>query len=278
MNVVILGCGYVGSAVARYWTQTLGLTVTATTTTPSKIQTLTPIAHQVKVIRGNDAEGLKSILDGQEVILLTVAAQGRIRDAQAYREAYLETARTLASILPGLPAVQQLIYTSTYPVYGDQKGAVVDESSPVYPASENSKILVETEETLLSLANDRFKVCILRLGGIYGPGREVAKIFSRIAGKTRPGKGHSPTHWVHLDDIVGVIEFIRKNQLNGLYNLVDQSNYTTRELIDLVCEKHGLDPIIWDESQPDQRTYNVTVSNQKILQAGYQFIHPQTLI
>ena len=48
--------------------------------------------------------------------------------------------------------------------------------------------------------------------------------------------------------------------------------------MDLVCEKHDLDPIIWDKSQPNQSPYNVKVSNQKIIDAGYQFLHPYTLI
>ena len=92
MKVTILGCGYVGTAVARYWTQTIGLTVTATTTTPEKSQSLKVVANDVEVVKGNDKSQLRAILQGQEVILLSVAAQGRIRDAQAYQQAYLENA------------------------------------------------------------------------------------------------------------------------------------------------------------------------------------------
>ena len=77
---------------------------------------------------------------------------------------------------------------------------------------------------------------------------------------------------------MGAIELTRQHQLDGIYNLVDQSNHTIRDLVNLICKKHNLDPIIWDESQPNKASYNVKVSNQKILEAGYQFIHPQTLI
>jgi nucleoside-diphosphate-sugar epimerase len=276
MNVTILGCGYVGTAVAQYWTQTMGFNVTATTTTPEKIQSLNPVANTVEVVRGNDPIRLKSILKDQEVVLLSVAAQGRTRDAQAYQQAYLETAETLAKILPELPEIKQLIYTSSFAVYGNQNGAKVDENSPAFPGNENNEILLKTEETLLNLASKHLKICIIRLGGIYGLGREIHKIFSRIAGKTRPGDGKYITHWVHLDDIVGVIEFVRQNQLDGLYNLVDQSNYTIRELVDSVCEKYNFEPIIWDESQPNKSPYNIKVLNQKLINAGYQFIHPQT--
>lgn len=54
MNVAIIGCGYVGKAVAHHWRQDLGLTVTATTTTPEKVPTLEKIAQRVVVVKGND--------------------------------------------------------------------------------------------------------------------------------------------------------------------------------------------------------------------------------
>jgi len=40
-------------------------------------------------------------------------------------------------------------------------------------------------------------VCILRLGGIYGPRRELVKIFGRVAGTIRPGNGEDATNWIH---------------------------------------------------------------------------------
>lgn len=276
MNVAIIGCGYVGSAVSRYWSQTLGLTVTATTTTPQRVENLEKIANRAVVVNGNDAEGLKSVLQGQNTALLSVGAKGR--DPQAYQLAYQKTAQTLTTVLPQVPEVQQLIYTGSFGLYGDQNGATVDESSPVFPSSKNHEILHKTEQILLDIASENLKVCILRLGGIYGPGREIVKIFSRMFGTTQPGNGRYPTNWIHLDDIVGAIEFARQNQLEGIYNLVDNSTLTRRELIDLMCEKHGVPGVNWDVSQPNNRPYNVRVSNQKIKEAGYQFVHPQTLV
>ena len=276
MNLAIIGCGYVGSAVSRYWSETLGLTVTATTTTPERVESLEKVAGRVAVVNGNDGEGLKSVLRGQNAVLLSVGAKGR--EPQAYQLAYQKTAQTLASVLPEVPEVKQLIYTGSFGLYGDQNGATVDENSPVFPSSKNHEILHKTEQILLGAASENLKVCILRLGGIYGPGREIVKIFSRMFGTAQPGNGRYPTAWIHLDDIVGAIEFARKNQLEGIYNLVDNSPLTRRELIDLMCEKHGLPNITWDVSQPNNRPYNVRVSNQKIREAGYQFVHPQTLV
>lgn len=180
--------------------------------------------------------------------------------------------------MPDVPEVQQIIYTGSYALYGDQQGAIVDETTPVTPVNENGQILHQTEQVLLGMMPESPKVCILRLGGIYGPGRELLKIWGRAAGATRAGDGSEPTNWVHLDDIVGAIEFVRQHQLSGIYNLVDDSQLTLRELTDNVYEQHNLPKIIWDTSKPSDRPYSVRVSNQKIRQAGYQFIHPQLLV
>lgn len=273
MKVAIVGCGYVGYQIARYWRQELSFFVTATTTTQEKVAALEAVAQTVVVVEGNDPEGLKAVLENQDTVLLSVGA----KNANTYQESYLHTAKTLVSVLQETPNVKQLIYTGTYSVYGDRNGEWVDETTPVAPANQNGEILAQTEEVLLSASNENRKVCILRLGGIYGPDRELVKIFGRAAGTTRPGNGADVTNWIHLDDIVAAIEFARKHQLEGIYNLVDDAHLTSRELLDRVFTQHNLPNVVWDESQKSTRPYNARVSNQKIKTAGYQLIHPQMI-
>ncbi|BAY10709.1 SDR family oxidoreductase [Calothrix sp. NIES-2098] len=273
MNIAIIGCGYVGCAVAQYWQEKANFVVTATTTSPTRVPVLEAVAQKVILTKGNDIEGLKSVLQNQDVILLSVAAKG----ADFYEEAYLQTAKTLVSILPEFSRIKQLIYTGSYSVYGDRNGEVVDEETTVLPSSPGAKILRETEEVLLSAANENLHVCILRLGGIYGTGRELIKIFGRFAGTTRSGNGNDITNWVHLDDIVGAIEFARQHNLQGIYNLVDDAHLISREFFDTLLTKHNLPQISWDASLQSNRQYNAWVSNQKIKDAGYQLKHPQMI-
>jgi len=274
MNVAIIGCGYVGKAIARLWHQELGLIVTATTTTPERVTTLKEVAQQVVVVNGNDPAGLLSVLQGQETVLLSIGAKG----ADVYEQTYLHTAQTLVSVLKQTPTVRQLIYTGSYAVYGDREGAWVDESSPVAPANSNGQILAQTEQALLSASSDDLNVCILRLGGIYGPGRELVKIFGRVAGTTRPGNGSDATNWIHLDDIVAAIEFARTRRLQGIYNLVDDAHLTSFELLSRICEQHSLPKVSWDSSSKSARPYNARVSNQKIKDAGYSLLHPEMMV
>jgi len=273
MNIAIIGCGYVGYVVAQYWQQNMAFVISATTTSPERVPALQPVAQRVVVTLGNDPNGLKTVLQNQDVVLLSVSAKG----ADVYEETYLQTAKTLVSVLQQTPSVRQLIYTGSYAVYGDRNGVWVDEETPLAPANVNAQILRKTEEVLLSASNENLRVCILRLGGIYGPDRELIKIFSRYAGTTRPGNGEDVTNWIHLDDIVGAIEFARRNRLQGVYNLVDDAHLPSREFLDTLFEKHSLPKVIWDASIKSNRPYNVWVSNQKIKDAGYELIHPQMI-
>ena len=265
-QAMILGCGYVGQAVAQHWQQQ-GISVTATTTTPARQAELDAVADQVAIWTGNDAAGLRSLLSGQTTVLVSVGAPS----ADAYEETYLQTAKTVAAVLAENASVRQVIYTGSYAVYGDQQGQWVDETTPVQPANAKGEILVATEQVLLDAATPERQVCVFRLGGICGPGRDVVKIFRRAAGSTRPGTGEDASNWIHLDDIVGAIDFARTHHLQGIYNLVHDVPLTTGELLDRVFTKYDLPPVTWDASQPSNRPYNARVSNQKLKQAGYQF-------
>ncbi|MFM7423655.1 MAG: NAD-dependent epimerase/dehydratase family protein [Elainella sp.] len=277
MNVTIIGCGYVGTAVAQQWQkqgqkqgQQQG-TVTVTTTSPSRLSQLESVANRAVLLSGSNLAGLQTLLADQQVVVLSVGA----RDRSAYEATYLTTAKNLVTALQTNATVQQVIYTSSYGVYGDHQGNWVTETSPLYPANRNGEILAETEQILLSAASEQRQICVLRLGGIYGPGRELIKIFGNVAGTTRPGDGSDVSNWVHLEDIVGAIDFARRQRLSGIYNLVQDEPISTGELFDQLFAKHGLPSVTWDSSQTSPRPYNAQVSNQKLRQAGYQFQHPR---
>ncbi|MEM6453382.1 MAG: NAD-dependent epimerase/dehydratase family protein [Cyanobacteria bacterium P01_D01_bin.105] len=267
MRVAIIGCGYVGSAVAKHW-HGQGLDVLVTTTRQERVAELSEIASRVEVLTGTARDRLTAALQDRQVVLLCVAS----KRGASYSDTYLSTAQTMAQVLPETP-VEQLIYTSSCSIYGQFHGAWVTELMPPMPVTDNGKIIEQTEETLLSAATPGRKICVLRLGGIYGPGRTLEKIYSRAAGTTRPGKGEEATNWVHLSDIVSGIDWAKEKQLEGRYNLVQEEVPTVKALIDRVCRQHTLSPVIWDASQPSTRK-NVRVSNAKIKGTGYQFQHP----
>lgn len=272
MKMTIIGCGYVGRAIAHRWHQA-GHEVTATTTSPEKVPELEQVA-QIAVLTGDDLEAIRKVIAERDVVLLSVAPSQRLPGI--YRKTYLDTAKTLVKALKN-SSVQQLIYTGSYSVLGDKGGEWTDEETPPAPVTESGKILYETEQVLLSAQSEAVRVCILRLGGIYGPGRSVVNIFRPLAGTTRPGDGEDYSNWVHQGDIVRGIEFARQKQLQGIYNLVNDVPIKSRELLHRLHEIYGLAPVTWDPSISSSRSYNARLSNQKIKSAGFEFTHPETL-
>ena len=271
-KITIIGCGYVGKAVANFWHRR-GYQLTVTTTTPTKVPELVTIATEVIVTKGNNLDRLQEVIEGQDTILLSV---GPRRRGNPYREAYLETAQNIVKIFQKtITKPQQLIYTSSNSVLGDRNGEWVDENTPVAPVTENNEILAETEKVLLSAGSEELKICILRLAGIYGPGRELIKIFKNWAGTTRPGKGERYSNWVHLEDIVNAIELARSQRLQGIYHLASDRPLQTRKFLEQLFTTHQLPLITWDESALSKPTSNNRLSNQKIKAAGLKLIHPE---
>ncbi|WP_254777812.1 saccharopine dehydrogenase NADP-binding domain-containing protein, partial [Cylindrospermopsis raciborskii] len=88
MNVAIIGCGYVGYAVAKFWRQNPNFRVTVTTTSEYKVSTLQEVADAVEVTRGDDQVFLNRVLENQDVVLLAVGA----KSSSSYEKTYLETA------------------------------------------------------------------------------------------------------------------------------------------------------------------------------------------
>jgi nucleoside-diphosphate-sugar epimerase len=276
-NIAILGCGYVGSTLADYW-QENGHFVTGTTTSSKRVSSLSKITTKVVVMKGDNVTDVESLLQGQDTLVVSIAPSGsQVADEATYEATYLTTARNLVKALSKAPNVRQIIYLSSCSVYSDRQGDWVAETSSVAPSERKSQVICEAERILLQANNDEQKVCILRLGGIYGPGRELVTMFGDLAGMTLPGKGDRFINWIHRDDIIGAIEFARLNELNGIYNLVDDSQLTVKEQVNLVCSHYGLPPTRWDPSRPSAPRKSLRVSNQKIKDAGYELIHPQLL-
>ena len=278
-KIAIIGCGYLGTAASRYWYQQKGYSVTATTTRQERVTELEEVAQNVVVMKGDNSQAMQLVVQNHDTVVLSIAPiSDRQVDAQIYRETYIPTVNNLVAALKENPCVKQVIYLSSCSVYGNKKGEWVDETSPIDTNSEYNQVLCDAEQTLFDSASENVKVCLLRLGGIYGPKRELTKRFARIAGKTIPGSGETFTSWIHLEDIIAAMDFLCHKRLGGIYNLVNDFNMTIRELSNLVCDREGLARVIWDDTKPSYRFLNARVSNQKIKAAGYKLIHPETII
>ena len=193
MKIAIIGCGYVGQAAALHWKKE-GYTISAATRQASRIAALEDIADNVFLL---NSQPLAAFLSKQDALLISVAPDS----ASDYASTYLHTAQTIAKEAAARCSLKQILYTSSLSVYGDHQGNWVDEKTVPLPEHENAKILLATEQVLLNCATETLKVCIFRLGEIYGPGREIENRIKRTIDKPFSGTGESYTNIIHLADI-----------------------------------------------------------------------------
>ncbi|UXN06997.1 SDR family oxidoreductase [Bartonella sp. HY761] len=181
-----------------------------------------------------------------------------------------------------LPKLQWIGYLSTVGVYGDHQGNVVDEESSCKPTTERNEMRVIVEQNWLDLGKKlNAKVAILRLGGIYGAGRNA---FNKLKNGTanriiKPGQKFSR---IHSNDIAGVLHYFAQHHLGGIFNVADDEPSPPQDVITYAAQIMGVEPPVEvpfekADLSPMARSFygdNKVVSNKKLRQSGYDFKYP----
>jgi nucleoside-diphosphate-sugar epimerase len=260
MRICIIGCGYVGKAAAIQWKKE-GHEITVTTRSLERAYQLRPIADLVYIL---DEDWYK-LLDKQDVVLLSVAPDAK----SDYIQTYLRTAENLVQVVKH-SSVSQIIYTGSTSIYGDHEGNWVDEQTPPQPMNANAQILLTTEHTLLKAETDQRKVCIFRLGEIYGPGRSIAERVRKMQGSSFPGNGENYTNLVHQDEILSALDYAVKQKLNGIYNLCNDIHIARKEMYQEICQAQGWPEVQWNPAVKSPHAGNKKVSNEKLKSVGWK--------
>jgi dTDP-D-glucose 4,6-dehydratase len=201
--------------------------------------------------------GTRTSLDAaQEPGVELVAYKGDLPSAEV-RSLLIGTTHLLVSIPPDLEgdvvlrhyrdeiaALDELAwvgYLSTVGVYGDHKGAWVDEESATRPTSERSLRRLQAEQAWLDFRNATGRrVEIFRLSGIYGPGRSV--IDNLKAGTARRvSKPGQVFNRIHVDDIARVLTAaIDQDTGHRIYNVSDDEPAPPEDVVAYAAELLGL--------------------------------------
>jgi nucleoside-diphosphate-sugar epimerase len=193
-----------------------------------------------------------------------------------YEQTYLGGLQRLIETLNREPlrSPLQLVHLSSCGVYGNRQGALTTESDPADSDHPVNSVLVRAERMIASVRSESIKVCVLRLGGIYGPERDIPAMLLSAAGGLVQRNGLNVPCWIHRDDIVRGIDFAFDQGLNDTYNLVNDTQYNGQELTDRLCERAGLPLAKWLTRDTSDRILNARVSNEKLKQLGFSLSHP----
>lgn len=185
--------------------------------------------------------------------------------------------------LDAMPDLQWLCYYSTVGVYGDFGGAWIDETAPLNPKNARSDHRARAEQEWIDYARaQNVPLTILRLAGIYGPGRSS---FDKLADGTarRVVKQGQVFNRIHVADIGRITALAAEQRLDGVFNLADDEPAPPQDLITYAAEKMGVAPppevpFETAEMTPMARSFyadNKRVSNKAIKDAlGIELLFP----
>ncbi|MGW6780482.1 SDR family oxidoreductase [Brucella pseudogrignonensis] len=173
-------------------------------------------------------------------------------------------------------------YLSTVGVYGNHDGNWIDETAPLAPTSRRSLERVEAESAWEALSERHgTPVALLRLSGIYGPGRNAFVNLERGTAR-RIIKDGQVFNRIHVDDIAGSLRFLAGTNSGGAFNITDSEPAPPQDVVAYAAELMGVaipPEIPFEEADltPMGRSFygeNKRVSNKRIKALGYDFIYP----
>lgn len=202
-----------------------------------------------------------------DFVFYTASANGP--DNEAYRKAYVEGPRNLLGALSyQRKTVHRFFFISSTGVYGQSEGEWVDETSPTEPQTFSGRRLLEGEQVVLG---GSFPATVMRLAGIYGPGR--ARSIER-ASKAPVNDGPPVyTNRIHRDDCAGALRHLMLlSEPEELYVGVDNEPADRRTVAEWMSGRTGAAS---KASSPKSRNRtNKRCSNARLLATGYEFRYP----
>lgn len=234
MGKLIVGCGYLGRRVARCWLDR-GEEVWGTTRSTERAQFLSYLGVRPICCDVLQQQTLRSL----GPVSTIVHCVGFDRSAgPSMRQVYVEGLTNVLKQLQDWPP-HRFIHISSTSVYGQTNGDWVDETAPTAPLSESGRVVLEAEQVLRSHVPDAI---ILRLAGIYGPGR-LLRSDALVNGKPLPG---DPDRWlnlIHVDDAAtAVLAGDERAGASGIYNIADGEPVRRAEFFSFLAELLGAPP------------------------------------
>ena len=164
-SILIVGCGYLGHHLGNTW-RTAGVHPVGVTRSSGSAEQLAAEGWTARALDISDPQACAQLATEfpDFKVIVHCAASGRGGGEAAYQAVYFEGCQHLLRTWPAA----KLFFTSSTSVFPQIDGSLVTEESDAQPRSSTGKILRAAESLVLEAGGT-----VLRLGGLYGPGRSV---------------------------------------------------------------------------------------------------------
>ncbi|MGE8339357.1 SDR family oxidoreductase [Pseudomonas laurylsulfatiphila] len=205
---------------------------------------------------------------------LVYCAAATDHDEAGYRAAYVQGLEHVLEWLNDYGQVpNRLLFVSSSSVYEQQDGEWVDESSSAVASGYSGRVMLEAEQIALKSG---IPASVVRLTGIYGPGRE------RLLTQVRQGYRVAVepplyANRIHADDAAGLMACLleadrRGVALEDVYIGVDDEPAALADVVDWLRGYLGVTE--WDEDSSVRRTGSKRCSNARAKALGWTPKYP----
>ncbi len=243
------GLGYCAETLIR---RTASIEPSGTARSDERVAALRASGVEAYVFDGARADpAVEKALKRAEAIVVSIPPRGLDGPLDRFAEA-----------IGAAPALRRILYYSTVGVYGEHGGAWIDETSPTVTRNERGLARLADEKRwieagrargaalirpagaghLLSQAGEGTAVDILRVPGIYGPGRNTL-VKLRQGEARRIVKQNHVVNRAHVDDIAEVTRLVLERGLDGqIWNVADDEPAAPQDVIAYAAMLLGVEP------------------------------------
>lgn len=272
-QVLLAGAGYSARAFAPLALAT-GAGVAGTTRSEDKFERLSAAGIRPLVFDGRTVSNELAAALGETTHLIVSAAPDENGDPLIAAAGEL--------LWKGMPNLEWIGYLSTIGVYGNHDGAWVTEESECRPRAGRLDFRLSAENEWRDLASTRgTPLAILRLSGIYGPGRNALVNLANGSARRiiKPGQIFNR---IHVADIAGALMQLGPSRTPGIFNVTDDEPAPPQDVIEFAAGLMGVEPppaldFATADLSPMARSFygeNKRISNAKLKAAGYGFAYP----
>lgn len=250
-DVVVFGAGYVGGAVCREGRRR-GLSVLALTRNPERATELR--AEGIAAIEADLADSTwhARVPVGVPRVLNSVSSGGG--GMAGYVHSYEDGLRSILAWAGSGGGRGSLVYTSSTSVYPQGDGVRVDEATPTEASGDAAAILLRAEALAARWPGPR---AILRLAGIYGPGRHSVLDQLRAGERLLSGAGRHRMNLIHRDDAAAAVWSVWDAPAAAetrVYNVADGAPAPKEEMVAWLAARLGVPaPSFSGEAGPGRR-------------------------